>query len=95
MATVDSPIWHLVTACPVCGQGSALVIVACPRCAHVSLVCDEEGSAFRDVRPLLTDLAVDPTHTQCPVCSSVPLCDFINASDSQVRGAGIGPDEYA
>lgn len=43
---IDNPTWCLRSPCPVCGQGSSLVLIACPKCGHVAVSCAEEGTFF-------------------------------------------------
>ena len=92
---VESPRWQLLHVCAVCGQGSALTLVACPSCAHVAVVCDEEGSGFPAPRETLaSDDAVDQASTACRGCGVRLLSDFAPATASQIRAAGYEVGEY-
>lgn len=85
------PTWTLAKACPVCGQGSALVLVACPGCAWVAVHCDEEGTYFLDPRSLL----VCDQRDSCPDCEQHILAEFETASDVQLERAGLTREDYA
>jgi hypothetical protein len=90
---IRKPKWQLVKLCPVCEQGSALTLVACPECRHVSATCDEEGSVFPDARAIGV-LEVVERKTDCPACGNVSLGEFRLASDDEIQAAGFTPDEY-
>ena len=44
MMEIRQPQWRLRRVCPVCVQGG-LVLVACPECSHIAVICAEK--AFR------------------------------------------------
>ena len=73
MVNVVTPIWYLSQPCPVCGQGSALVLVACPQCEHVAAECTEEESCFADARRLDANSQGDSPSLLCPACHAAPL----------------------
>lgn len=91
---IREPVWCLTRTCPVCDQGSCLVIVACPRCGHLAVACDEEGTFFGTLAEVSVPETVHPSAT-CLGCGLVPWDDFVPATDTQVRHAGLRPGEYA
>lgn len=60
---IRPPEWGLRAVCPVCHQGSS-VLVACPNCEQVVVICEEEGTAFIDTRAVSTLVAVDAQKTK-------------------------------
>jgi hypothetical protein len=91
---IDPPAWWLNRPCPVCDQGSCLVLVACPNCRAIIVVCDEEGSVFPDPRnldPISALGAEDP----CPSCGKVAANAFVLATSDQITEAGFVWGEYA
>lgn len=92
---VRNPTWWLRKRCPVCDQGSALVLVACPTCSSVAVVCAEgEGSAYMDPHLIAAELVVDPDVVRCRVCAQTLLCNFVHATSAQIRAALISVDDY-
>ena len=89
---LDPPTWRLKATCPVCEQGPALVLRACPSCAAVVAICEEEGSGFPDLDDL--ELAVDPDVAPCPRCGRTPLSRFPEARAEQILAAGVQPSDY-
>ena len=95
MVNVVTPIWYLSQPCPVCGQGSALVLVACPQCEHVAAKCAEEESCFADARRINANSQNDSPSLLCPACHTVPLEKFVLASSEQIQAAGFSRSTYA
>jgi hypothetical protein len=95
MVDLPAPVWTLTAPCPICEQGTALVLVACPACSHVAVICDEEGSAFPSPRAIARDQTVDANAVGCPACSQGRLADFPTASADEIQAAGLRPGEYA
>jgi hypothetical protein len=91
---IRPPEWHLRADCPVCGQRS-LLLVACPSCEHVAVVCEEgEGTAFIDTRVTPTSSAVVPEETMCPKCKEYRLQGFANATSTQILSIGLMTHDY-
>jgi hypothetical protein len=91
---IDRPRWQLLALCPECGQPS-LILVACPACSHVSVICAEEGSAFVNPRIALSkQSAVWPDSTPCPGCGAHVLSDFALATGEEIQQAGHRVGEY-
>lgn len=84
------PIWKLRALCPVCEQGRCLVFVSCPRCSHLLLVCEEEGSVFGDPRTLEPQ-SFPPC---CPACGQMNADNFPPASDVAIRENGFTVVDY-
>lgn len=87
---VNRPTWWLKRPCPVCDQGSALVLVACPGCGTVALHCGEEGSVFLDV----TDTECAPQDSACRTCGQHRIAEFPDATDVQIQRAGLTVADY-
>ena len=64
LVDLRKPRWTLKQPCPVCGQGSALALVACPSCSWVAVQCVEEGTFFLDPKSLNAGNQGD----RCPRC---------------------------
>ena len=90
----QNPIWTLKKICPVCEQGESLVLVACPHCETVSVVCDEEGTGYFNTSEITTDASVDPSKAVCIKCGGVVLADFQVASSLQIEKAGLKQCDY-
>lgn len=90
----NTPAWQLRKSCPVCEQGSALTLVACPTCSTLALICAEEGSAFLDPHALAAELAVESDTTRCRGCAQSLLRDFVNATATQIQSAQISLEDY-
>jgi hypothetical protein len=84
------PSWTLKLQCPVCGQGSALALVACPSCSWVAVQCAEEGTFFLDPR----SLSVGNQGDRCPRCKEHILAEFESATDVQVQRGGLTAEDY-
>ncbi len=93
MMKIRPPKWQLRRACPVCEQAE-LVLVACPECSHIAVVCAEEGSAFHNVLTVVLDSAVDPESVRCPQCAGPLMSTFKPATSDQIRTAGLEPTDY-
>ena len=93
MMEIRQPRWQLRQACPVCEQGG-LVLVACPQCSHIAVICAEEGSGFESARMIEPESAVDPKSVSCAQCGRWPLSAFRDATADQILGAGLRPAEY-
>jgi hypothetical protein len=88
---VNAPVWTLKQLCPVCGQGTCLVLVNCPRCRRLAVHCDEEGSDFPEPRDLSSTAEGS---SPCPGCGEVALSAFAPASDESIRAFGFTAAEY-
>jgi hypothetical protein len=77
----------------VCGQGG-LVLVACPECSHIAVICAEEGSAFQNVQTIVSELAVNAEAVPCPACGGPFLIAFRAATSDEILGAGVRPIDY-
>jgi len=87
---LDAPTWHLKTACPVCGQGSMLCLLACEDCGCVNAECEEEGTWFEvSFAGVLSVRASNFNH-----CASCGSSKVHTASLAEVRAAGIGSDLF-
>jgi hypothetical protein len=91
---IRDPEWHLVVPCPVCEQGSSLLLVVCPGCAHIAVVCAEERSAFVSPAKVSASGASDPERTLCPSCSKHVLAKFRSASSQEIQSAGLRQGDY-
>ena len=89
-----SSVWQLRSSCPRC-ERSSLCLVACPRCAHVAVVCAAEGIAFPSFTALGAGGASQADTLSCDACRQARLHDFPPASLAQIRAAGIDPEECA
>lgn len=87
---VGRPTWYLMRRCPVCNQGSSLVLMSCPRCGDLAVHCAEEGSEFMDPRSLI------PTSSSslCAKCGEFPVSAFQLATSEQILAWGLTPREY-
>jgi len=79
------PSWTLKQLCPVCGQGAALALVACPSCSWVAVQCSDEGTFFLDPK----SLSVGDQADRCPRCKQRTLAEFESATDAQLHRAGL------
>lgn len=87
------PVLSLKRTCPVCEQGSSLVLIVCPGCGHVAFECDEEGSVFPDARRISAEVAVG-RDASCSSCGEVRLADFETASEGVILAAGFSLGEF-
>ena len=87
-------LWHLRKYCPVCGQGSGLVPVACPACGHVAALCDECGRGWSHVAVTTIKAVADPAVTACPNCGEAVLADFPAATADQLAAANLTKKDY-
>ena len=87
------PTWYLKRLCPVCEQGTCLVLIACPTCARLAVQCEEEGTRFLDPHVLPTDVPVPPDDMPCP-CGNTILRDYVPATDQQILKAGFTAADY-
>jgi ribosomal protein S27AE len=85
------PIWKLKHPCPVCGQGSALALVACPSCSWVAVQCVEEGTFFLAPKSLSAGNEGD----RCPRCRARILAEFEVATEVQLHRAGLTAGEFS
>lgn len=90
---IDSPTWHLRESCPVCGQGTSLLLVKCWGCGEISIECTEEGSQFADAR-----LIQPPERWRSEGSAKCPHCDAMNAlrpaSAEEIQASGIVIGRY-
>jgi hypothetical protein len=93
---ISRPIWYLKIACPICEQGSALVILSCPNCKNLIVECEEEGSLFLNVNNILSETAIsqDKSNECCPQCKKCKLSEFRIADDNEIRNHGLTQSEY-
>jgi hypothetical protein len=89
------PIWTMTRLCPVCGQGSCLVFIACPSCGRLAVRCQEEGSLFLDPRNLEARSTAGAPSAACRGCGAYPVAQFKPASDAAIRSGGFSSSEYA
>ncbi len=87
---VNRPSWTLRRPCPVCDQGQALLLVACPECEALALVCLEEGAVFAGV----TDTDAAPPDATCGECGRHAIEEFEDATDEQIQRAGLTAADY-
>jgi hypothetical protein len=87
------PQWQLRRICPVCGQ-AGLVLVACPECSHIAVICAEEGSAFQNVQTIVSESALDAEAVRCPQCGGPLLSVFKPATFDEILNAGVRPIDY-
>lgn len=78
--------------CPICGQGSALTFRACASCAHLALICDEEGTFFPNPRDL-TSFSTSSVE-RCPSCRTASVREYRLATWDEIQSAGFLPGEY-
>jgi hypothetical protein len=88
------PTWTLTRLCPVCEQGSCLVLIACPVCARLAVRCEEEGTPFLNPHDLSSESAAPPDDLPCPGCGRSALRDYVFATDQQIVKAGFTADDY-
>jgi hypothetical protein len=91
---VRPPRWYLTQLCPICSQGSSLLLVACPRCRHIAVACEEEGSFFEDLRAVAAKKPVAEDAAICPQCHASPASVFVPATDVEINDAGLRPGDY-
>jgi hypothetical protein len=68
--------------------------MACPLCAKLIIVCEEEGSVFPNVRDPLPSLGLDASTDNCPACGQTRIADFAPASDETIQSHGFTPADY-
>lgn len=90
---INSPTWHLKQSCPVCNQGSSLVLVKCPACGYVITECSEEGTQFDNFKIFDKDHIIS-TGFDCPGCKQAKTTDFIILSGEEYKNIGLTIDEY-
>lgn len=94
MAQIQPPTWRMRGLCPVCEQGSSLAFMACPLCARLVILCEEEGSVFLDPKSLLPLPGVDGSNALCPGCRQRRIAEFAPASDVTIRAQGFTAADY-
>jgi hypothetical protein len=77
----------------VCEQGG-LVLVACPECSHVAVICAEEGLGFQSVHTVAAESAVELGSARCPQCGRPLLSAFRDATSDEILSAGLSPTDY-
>ena len=90
LVDLRKPRWTLKQPCPVCGQGSALALVACPSCSWVAVQCVEERTFFLDPKSLSAGSQGD----RCPRCRARILAEFEAATDVELHRAGLTAGDY-
>ena len=70
------------------------MLVACPECSHIGVICTEEGSGFQNVHAIAAESAADPESTYCPQCGRLLLGAFRDATADQILRAGLSPIDY-
>lgn len=95
---IDNPTWCLRNLCPVCGQGSSLVLIACPECGHIAVECAEEGTFFPNPFQVDNVSMISGEHQKkiekCPICEKSEISDFIPATAEQIQNAGLTKEQY-
>jgi ribosomal protein S27AE len=95
---IDEPTWSLRDACPVCGQGACLVLIACPECGHLAAACAEEGTFFPDPDQVtnvsMTEGKIKNKKEKCPKCEKGEISNFKPATSEQIQKAGLKKDQY-
>jgi hypothetical protein len=94
MARIRPPTWTKRGLCPVCQQGNSLAFMACPLCAKLIIVCEEEGSVFLNVRDPLPSPGLDASTDNCSGCGLTRIADFVPASDEAIQSHGFAPADY-
>ena len=89
----EQPRWTLKQACPVCGQGSCLVLVVCSHCGRLAVSCDEEDSTFFDPKQIVVE-AAETSDASCPGCGRHSAKMFEPATADRIRAEGLMPTEY-
>jgi endogenous inhibitor of DNA gyrase (YacG/DUF329 family) len=93
MVQVQDPKWHLKRPCPICEQGSSLLLVSCPSCGHLAVTCEEEGTFF--MTPEEDTVVVSARMSMaCPTCSKKTTSEFVPATDKVIRAAGLSTDDF-
>lgn len=87
---IQDPISFLKKLCPICKQGSCLVLIKCSKCNTILVQCDEELSVFKDFKEI-SDKNIY-TSTQCPNCSSVNIDDFVTLNIEEIKKLGLKKD---
>ena len=91
---VGQPKWYLAQLCPICEQGSSLLLVRCPQCGHIAIECAEEGTFFPDPRALDSSSLFALASEMCPRCAQVPIHDFAVATSDEIQAAAFRKEEY-
>jgi len=93
MVQVQVPKWFLKRVCPICEQGSSLLLVSCPSCSHLAVACQEEGTFFltADEDTVVSSAGLS---LACPTCGEKATSEFVPATDEVIRAAGLSTDEY-
>jgi predicted RNA-binding Zn-ribbon protein involved in translation (DUF1610 family) len=96
---IDKPVYFLKKLCPICEQGSSLVLIACPECGHLAIECDEEGTFFpnpfkRSNIMMKHGEGTKSVSDKCPTCGKTEIANFIRATAEQIQNAGFTEDEY-
>ena len=60
------------------------MLVACPECSHIAVICAEEGSAFQNVQSIVSELAVNAEAVPCPACDGPFLSAFRAATSDEI-----------
>jgi len=93
MVQVQDPKWFLKRPCPICEQGSSLLLVSCPNCSHLAVACQEEGTFF--LTPAKDTVVVSARLSMaCPTCGKKETSEFVPATDDVIRAAGLSIEEY-
>jgi hypothetical protein len=90
---IDTPAWHLKQPCENCGQGSCLILVACPSCNHLAVICAECSAVFPNAAQTALKNCSEG-ETTCPVCNKKQVVDFRVANSGQIQAAGLLPSQY-
>jgi hypothetical protein len=93
MVQTEAPKWFLKRRCPICEQGSSLLLVSCPACGHLAVACQEEGTFF--LTPEEDTLVVSAGLSMgCPTCGKKRSSEFLPATDEAIRAAGLTSRDY-
>lgn len=93
MVQIQDSRWHLKRNCPICEQGSSLLLVSCPSCDHLAVRCEEEGTFFMtpDEDTIVVSARIS---MECPTCGKKTTSEFVPATDEVIRAAGLSTDDF-
>ena len=90
---IHAPIWFLKQICGECEQGSCLMLVVCPNCNHVAVVCTECGTAFLNPTQIKSQDCL-AHEAACPVFQKIRIADFRAANSTEIQAAGLLASQY-
>jgi hypothetical protein len=75
-----------------------LIVIICPNCAHLSLVCGELGTVFANLADTVLvrcgNFTLEPLGGNCPECGSTDLDDFRDATLQELESAGFERSQF-